>query len=104
VRHLLQRILPKVGKGGTGEFQRFLNIACGSASELEYHFLLARDLAFLNDVDYEMLNDRVVEVKRMVASLARKVEEDRPRELKEQSALSKSVALRGLCLKLTAEC
>lgn len=30
------------GKRGNAEFQRFLNIACGSASELEYHFLLAR--------------------------------------------------------------
>jgi len=31
------------GKRGNGEFQRFLTIAAGSASELEYHFLLARD-------------------------------------------------------------
>jgi four helix bundle protein len=29
------------GKGGNAEFQRFLNIATGSASELEYHALLA---------------------------------------------------------------
>ncbi len=26
------------GKRGNGEFQRYLNIAAGSASELEYHF------------------------------------------------------------------
>ena len=62
------------GKRGNGEFQRFLNIACGSASELEYHFLLARDLAFLSAVDYQKLNHGVVEVKRMLASLARKAE------------------------------
>lgn len=37
------------GKRGNAEFQRFLNIATGSASELEYHFLLARDLGFLAD-------------------------------------------------------
>jgi len=65
------------GKRGNGEFQRFLNIACGSASELEYHFLLARDLAFLSDVDYQKLNHAVIEVKRMLASLARKVEAER---------------------------
>jgi four helix bundle protein len=65
------------GKRGNGEFQRFLNIACGSASELEYHFLLARDLAFLGDVDYQKLNQGVVEVKRMLASLAGKVEAER---------------------------
>jgi four helix bundle protein len=65
------------GKRGNGEFQRFLNIACGSASELEYHFLLARDLAFFSDEDYRTLNFAVVEVKRMLASLARKVEAER---------------------------
>src|SRR5579859_1627915 len=65
------------GKRGNGEFQRFLNIAAGSASELEYHFLLARDLGYLKETDYPALNAAVVEVKRMLASLARKVEEDR---------------------------
>ena len=65
------------GKRGNGEFQRFLNIACGSASKLEYHFLLAVDLTFLRDLDYQKLNHAVVEVKRMLASLARKVEAER---------------------------
>ena len=65
------------GKRGNGEFQRFLNIACGSASELEYHFLLARDLAFLSELNYKKLHDGVVEVKRMLASLGRKVETER---------------------------
>ena len=35
------------GKRGNGEFQRYLQIASGSASELDYHFLLARDLNFM---------------------------------------------------------
>ena len=65
------------GKRGNPEFQRLLNIATGSASELEYHFLLARDLGFLIDLDYTRLDNAVVEVKRMLASLVRKVEEDR---------------------------
>jgi len=65
------------GKRGNGEFHRFLNIACGSASELEYHFLLARDLAFVTESDYRALNDGIVEVKRMLASLPHKVEVDR---------------------------
>jgi four helix bundle protein len=65
------------GKRGNGEFQRFLNIACGSASELEYHFLLAHDLGFLNEPDYQKSTQGVVEVKRMLASLVRKVEADR---------------------------
>lgn len=65
------------GKRGNGEFHRFLNIACGSASELEYHFLLARDLAYLSEPQYRNLNISVIEVKRMLASLTLKVEAER---------------------------
>jgi four helix bundle protein len=65
------------GKRGNGEFQRYLNIAAGSASELEYHFLLARDLGLLGETDYHQLNSDIVEVKRMLASLIRKVEGER---------------------------
>ncbi len=65
------------GKRGNGEFQRFLNIALGSASELEYHFLLARDLNLVTEENYERLNESVIEIKRMLASLVCKVEADR---------------------------
>jgi len=65
------------GKRGNGDFQRYLNIAAGSASELEYHFLLARDLKLFDETNYQQLNTGVVEVKRMLASLIRKVEAER---------------------------
>ena len=65
------------GRRGNGEFHRFLQVATGSASELEYHFLLARDLHLLAAELYELLNDDVVELKRMLASLINKVEFER---------------------------
>jgi four helix bundle protein len=65
------------GKQGNGEFQRFLGMAAGSASELEYHFLLSRDLGFIAEIEYERLNSHVIEVKRMLASLLRKVNTER---------------------------
>lgn len=65
------------GKRGNGEFQRYLGIATGSASELEYHFLLCHDLSFIADAEYQKLNGQVIEVKRMLASLLRKVEAER---------------------------
>ena len=43
------------GKRGNGEFQRFLNIAAGSASELEYQLLLTRDLKLLMPDECEEL-------------------------------------------------
>ncbi len=58
---------------GDCEFGRFLQIALGSASELEYHLLLARDLELLQSLDYQRLSEEVVEVKRMLASLIHKL-------------------------------
>jgi four helix bundle protein len=65
------------GRRGNGEFHRFLNVAMGSASELEYHLLLSRDLKFVGVADYEKLQSQVTEVKRMLASLTRKVDLER---------------------------
>ncbi len=65
------------GKHGNPEFQRFLNIAAGSASELEYHLLLSKDLGLLSAERYQELHSGVVEVKRMLASLTRKTNEER---------------------------
>jgi four helix bundle protein len=57
------------GRGGNAELKRFLQIAMGSASELEYHLLLAHDLEFLTELAYGRLHNKVIEVKRMLASL-----------------------------------
>ena len=61
------------GRRGNGDFHRFLCIAAGSASELEYHLLLAHDLEFLGTPDYKRLSDETVDVKRMLASLMKKL-------------------------------
>lgn len=58
---------------GDLEFSRFLQIAVGSASELEYHLLLARDLELLNASAYQRLASEAIEVKRMLSSLLRKL-------------------------------
>jgi four helix bundle protein len=61
------------GRGGDPEFGRFLQLAMGSASELEYHVLLAHDLRYLGDETFHQLTTDVVEVKRMLATLIGKV-------------------------------
>ena len=53
--------------------RRFLQIARGSANELEYHLLLAKDLRHLSSNDFEDLNAQVLEVQRMLTSLAARV-------------------------------
>ena len=61
------------GRRSDGGLGRFLQIARGSASETEYHLLLAKDLGFLSDVDYSSTAKRVIEVQRMLTSLAQAV-------------------------------
>jgi four helix bundle protein len=61
---------------GDADFARFLQIAIGSASELEYHMLFAYDLELLQKKDYQRLFAEMVEVKSMLASLLHKLRAD----------------------------
>jgi len=65
------------GRDGDAELARFLQIAMGSASELEYHLLLAQDLHFLDNEKYNQLAPRVTEIKKMLASFIRKLKTNR---------------------------
>jgi four helix bundle protein len=49
----------------------------GSASELEYHLLLARDLKLIQPKKYEELAARATELKRMLTALLHKLNADR---------------------------
>ena len=61
------------GRNGDAELARFLQIAMGSASELDYHLLLARDLKFMNTEDYERLVHELAEVRRMLNTFIQKL-------------------------------
>ena len=64
------------GRNGDAELARFLRIAMGSASELEYHLLLAHDLKLLDTADHERLTKEVTEIKRMLTSFVQKLMAD----------------------------
>ena len=61
------------GRVGETEKARFLQIALGSQSELEYQLILAQDLGYLTSETAGDLSLRVREVGRMLASLIGKV-------------------------------
>jgi four helix bundle protein len=63
------------GRRSDGEFVRFLQIARGSASEIEYHLLLARDLKFTPERVHADLEMKLVEVQRMLTSLVSAIED-----------------------------
>jgi four helix bundle protein len=62
------------GRSANGDLHRFLTMAMGSASELEYFLLLAKDLEFETCQDYELVQLQVTDLQRMLAALIRKVE------------------------------
>jgi four helix bundle protein len=61
------------GRAGDRDFRRFLRHSLGSACELEYHLLLARDLGFLPEPSYTRLGPQIVEIKRMLVGLIRRL-------------------------------
>ena len=65
------------GRNGDAELARFCSIAMGSASELEYHLLLARDLNLVNTADSAALAKQTSEVKRMLTGFQQKLTADR---------------------------
>ena len=56
------------GRKGDAELARFLHYAQGSASELDYHLLLAHELHFLEEKTYLRLSASVVEIKKMLSA------------------------------------
>jgi four helix bundle protein len=56
------------GRNSDAELARFLGIAVGSSSELEYHLLLARDLGYLQADAYDYLSAEAEGVSKMLAT------------------------------------
>ena len=65
------------GRNSDAELARFSSIAAGSASELEYHLLLARDLNLIKLNDYPLLAEQIVEIKRMLTVFVQKLTAER---------------------------
>lgn len=61
------------GRGSDQDFARFVQIAMGSAAEVEYHLLLARDLKYISPEEGASAATAIEEVKRMLASLLKTI-------------------------------
>jgi four helix bundle protein len=62
------------GRRSDPEMRRFIQIARGSASELEYHLLLANDLHFLAPDEFAAMQLKIMEIQRMLAALAQRLQ------------------------------
>lgn len=61
------------GQESRREFGRFLRFAINSASELEYHLIMAKDVGVIAGYDFSSLTTQTVEVRKMLIGLQRKV-------------------------------
>jgi four helix bundle protein len=67
------------GRVSNAELARFLTIASGSAFELDYYLLLARDLGMLNGESYQTLHQQISKVRRMLNAFLQTLKDQKPR-------------------------
>jgi len=61
------------GRDSSKDFARFLQIAFGSANEVEYLILLSSDLKYIESEIYQNLTDNIIEIKKMLSALIKKL-------------------------------
>lgn len=61
------------GRESDQEFKRYLVIARGSATELEYFLILVKDLKLIKESDFEKMFDIVNKTKRSLTNLINKI-------------------------------
>jgi four helix bundle protein len=65
------------GRDGDAELSRYLRIAVGSSSELEYQLLLARDLSYLQENTYVRLAGELIEIRKMLNAFIQRLKTNR---------------------------
>ena len=61
------------GRNSNLELAHFLNISLGSSNEIDYQILLAKDLGYIPQEQYELLEAQIGEIKAMLISLISKL-------------------------------
>ncbi len=67
-------------QGSEKDFGRFLRYALNSASELEYHLTVARDIGVLPNKDFTPLTTQVVEIRKMLNGLLKSLANGPPKK------------------------
>lgn len=61
------------GRDSEGELLRFMRIAMGSSSELEYELLLAHELGYLSNDEFKLVKEDLVIVRKMLNAFIQKL-------------------------------
>jgi len=57
------------GRGTNKDFAHFLDVAFGSALEVEAQIILSLDLEFITNEEYDILNLKIQEIQKMIKKL-----------------------------------
>jgi four helix bundle protein len=69
------------GRDSQTELTRFLYIAMGSSSELDYQLLLSHDLQYLEDKTFQEFSTELIEIRRMLNAFIQKISRDKRIEM-----------------------
>ncbi|MDL2212657.1 four helix bundle protein [Bacteroides sp. OttesenSCG-928-N06] len=61
------------GRNSNLDVAHFLNIAIGSANEVDYQYLLSKDLSYISTQEYETVTLKIREIRAMLISLANRI-------------------------------
>lgn len=61
------------GRGSDTDFARFIQIAIGSASEAEYLIFFSKELNFIDESKFAILNQGVIDIKKSLTALIKKL-------------------------------
>lgn len=64
------------GRNSDKDFRRFLQIAFGSANEVEYLIYLSYELNYIEKHQFTELNNKIIEVKKMLAGMIKTLTND----------------------------
>lgn len=57
------------GRRSKADYIQFLKIARGSCSEVETQIIICHNLHFINDIEFENLNNQILEISKMLNGL-----------------------------------
>ena len=64
------------GRGSDADFRRFIQIAFGSANEIEYLIFLSYELKYIEENEFFEYNNKIIEIKKMLAGMIKKLSVD----------------------------
>ena len=64
------------GRNSDKEFANFVNIALGSSNEAENQLILAKDLGYINEIEFQKLLLELIVLKKKLVSLWNKLKEN----------------------------